>query len=124
MIDLASWFPRINPQDAPTAIGTFVAASVVKIIVVFGLYLIGVAFLTLAERKLAAWFQDRRGPNRTGPGGILQPVADGIKNFMKEETNPEKADTWLFVIAPALAFIPSMLTWAVLPLAAPMPTPW
>jgi NADH-quinone oxidoreductase subunit H len=76
------------------------------------------------ERKLAAWFQDRRGPNRAGPGGILQPVADGIKNFMKEETNPAAADRWLFLIAPALAFIPAMLTWAVLPLASSLPTPW
>jgi NADH-quinone oxidoreductase subunit H len=124
MIDLAQLFPYANPQQAPTAIGTFVAASVVKILVVFGLYLLGVAFLTLAERKLAAWIQDRRGPNRAGPGGILQPVADGIKNFMKEETSPAAADTWLFILAPALAFIPSMLTWAVLPLAAPLPTPW
>ncbi|MBL0172430.1 MAG: NADH-quinone oxidoreductase subunit NuoH [Gemmatimonadaceae bacterium] len=104
--------------------GTFVLASGIKILVVFVLYLLGVAFLTLAERKLAAWFQDRRGPNRTGPGGILQPVADGLKNFMKEETSPGQADTWLFLIAPALAFIPAMLTWAVLPLAAPMPTAW
>ena len=92
--------------------------------VLFGVYMLGVAFLTLAERKLAAWIQDRRGPNRAGPGGILQPVADGIKNFMKEETNPAEADRWLFLIAPALAFIPAMLTWAVLPLAASLPTPW
>ncbi len=124
MIDLAGWFPRANSQVAPDAVGTFALASVIKILVVFGLYLVGVAFLTLAERKLAAWFQDRRGPNRAGPGGILQPVADGLKNFMKEETNPASADKWLFLIAPALAFIPSMLTWAVLPLAAPLPTPW
>ncbi len=124
MIDLAAWFPRANPQLPPTAVGTFVAASVIKILTVFGIYLLGVAFLTLAERKLAAWFQDRRGPNRVGPGGLLQPVADGIKNFMKEETDPAHADRWLFLIAPALAFIPSMLTWAVLPLAAPLPTPW
>ena len=117
-------FPHANPQLPPEAIGTVVAASVIKILVVFGVYLVGVAGLTLAERKLAAWFQDRRGPNRTGPGGILQPVADGIKNFMKEETNPALADRWLFILAPALAFIPAMLTWAVLPLAAPLPTPW
>jgi NADH-quinone oxidoreductase subunit H len=124
MIDLAQLFPHADPQQAPTAIGTFVLASSIKILVVFVLYLLGVAFLTLAERKLAAWFQDRRGPNRAGPGGILQPVADGIKNFMKEETNPAAADRWLFILAPAMAFIPSMLTWAVLPLAAPLPTPW
>jgi len=124
MIDVASWFPRVDPQLPPTAVGTFVLASVIKILAVFAMYLLGVAFLTLAERKFAAWFQDRRGPNRAGPGGILQPVADGIKNFMKEETNPAHADRWLFLIAPALAFIPSMLTWAVLPLAAPLPTPW
>ena len=101
MIDLAGWFPRANSQVAPDAVGTFALASVIKILVVFGLYLVGVAFLTLAERKLAAWFQDRRGPNRAGPGGILQPVADGLKNFMKEETNPASADKWLFLIAPA-----------------------
>jgi len=124
VIDLATWFPRANPQLPPSALGTFVLSSIIKILTVFAMYLLGVAFLTLAERKLAAWFQDRRGPNRAGPGGILQPVADGIKNFMKEETNPAHADTWLFLIAPALAFVPAMLTWAVLPLAAPLPTPW
>jgi NADH-quinone oxidoreductase subunit H len=123
-LDLASFFPRANPQLAPEAISTFVAASIVKILVFFVVYLVTVAMLTLLERKLAAWFQDRRGPNRTGPGGLLQPVADGLKNFMKEETNPDFADRWLFIIAPALAFIPAMVTWAVLPFAAPLPTPW
>ncbi len=123
-IDWAGLFPRNNPQVASTALGTFVVASVVKILVVFGAYLLGVAALTLAERKIAAWIQDRRGPNRVGPWGLLQPVADGIKNFMKEETNPAEADGWLFILAPAFAFIPAMLTWAVLPLASPLPTPW
>lgn len=123
-MDLATRFPYADPQAAPTSISTFVAASVVKILLFFGVYLVTVALLTLLERKLAAWFQDRRGPNRTGPGGILQPVADGIKNFMKEETNPVFADRWLFIVAPALAFIPAMMTWAVLPFAAPLPTPW
>ena len=123
-VDLARWFPRQDPQLPPEAIGPFVVASIVKIVAVFSAYMLGVAFLTLAERKVAAWIQDRRGPNRTGPGGILQPVADGIKNFMKEETGPAEADRWLFRIAPALAFVPAMVTWAVLPLAAPLPTPW
>lgn len=123
-LDLAALFPYADPQAPPQAIGTFVAASVAKILLFFGVYLVTVALLTLLERKLAAWFQDRRGPNRAGPGGILQPVADGIKNFMKEETNPDFADRWLFILAPALAFIPAMLTWAVIPFAAPLPTPW
>jgi len=122
--DVVSLFPKSDPQVAPTAIGTFVLASAIKILVIFGLYMLGVAMLTLAERKVAAWIQDRRGPNRTGPWGLLQPVADGVKNFMKEETDPADADRWLFLMAPALSFIPAMLTWAVLPLAAPLPTPW
>ncbi len=122
--ELAGLFPRADSQLAPSALGTFVLASVIKILIVFVLYLLGVAFLTLAERKVAAWIQDRRGPNRAGPGGILQPVADGLKNFMKEETNPAAAERWLFIIAPALAFVPAMLTWVVLPLASPLPTPW
>ena len=123
-LDVAALFPKADPQQAPVAIGTYVAASVVKMLAVFTMWLGMVAYLTLAERKFAAWFQDRRGPNRVGPWGLLQPVADGLKNFMKEETNPDFADRWLFILAPALAFVPAMLTWAVLPIAAPLPTPW
>jgi NADH-quinone oxidoreductase subunit H len=123
-LDAAAWFPRADSQREPAAIGTFLVATIVKLVVLFGVILISVALLTLAERKIAAWIQDRRGPNRLGPGGLLQPVADGLKNFMKEETNPTFADKWLFIIAPALAFVPALVTWAVLPIAAPLPTPW
>ncbi len=123
-LDIASWFPRSNPQLTPTAIGTFALSSFVKVLVVFVGYLVTVALLTLTERKVAAWIQDRRGPNRVGPGGLLQPVADGLKNFMKEEVIPGMADKWLFLVAPVLAFVPALLAWAVIPLAAPLPTPW
>jgi NADH-quinone oxidoreductase subunit H len=123
-IDLAQWFPRHDPQRPPESVYTFAAASVVKMLVVFTLYMLGVALLTLAERKVSAWIQDRRGPNRAGPFGLLQPVADGLKNLMKEEVRPGGADQWLFIVAPMLAFIPAMLVWAVLPLATPIPTPW
>lgn len=123
-LDFASWFPRSDPQLAPEAIGTFAVASALKVLIVFAGWLLTVSLLTLAERKVAAWIQDRRGPNRAGPGGILQPAADGIKNFMKEEVIPGMADRWLFLIAPALAFVPALLAWAVIPIASPLPTPW
>jgi NADH-quinone oxidoreductase subunit H len=123
-IDLAAWFPRHDPQQAPESVYTFAVASAIKMLIVFTLYMLGVALLTLAERKVSAWIQDRRGPNRAGPFGLLQPVADGLKNLMKEEVRPAGADKWLFIIAPMLAFIPAMLVWAVLPLATPLPTPW
>lgn len=121
---MSSWFPKSDPQLEPSAIGTFALASAIKVLAVFVGYLLTVALLTLAERKVAAWIQDRRGPNRAGPGGILQPVADGLKNFMKEEVTPGMADRWIFLLAPALAFVPALLAWAVIPLAAPLPTPW
>ncbi len=124
MIDVMQWFPRSDPQQPATDIRSFALASFIKVVGVFAIYLVGVALLTLTERKVAAWIQDRRGPNRAGPGGLLQPVADGIKNFMKEEVIPGAADKAIFMIAPALAFIPALLGWAVIPLAAPIPTPW
>ena len=124
LYDFAAWFPRSDPQAPPTALGSFALASAIKVLIVFVGYLVGVALLTLAERKIAAWIQDRRGPNRAGPGGILQPVADGVKNFMKEEVTPGQADRWLFLIAPALSFVPALFAWAVIPFASPLPTPW
>ena len=79
------------PQSAPPqTMGVFLLFTVVKMLVVFTIYMVGVALLTLAERKVSAWMQDRHGPNRVGKGW-LQPAADGLKNIMKEETYPGAA---------------------------------
>ena len=102
----------------------FLISSIVKIVVVFTAVMVGVALLTLAERRICAWMQDRLGPNRVGPEGLLQPAADGLKNLLKEETLPAQADRLLFVLAPAVAFVPALLTVAVVPFGAPLPTPW
>ena len=99
----------------------FLLLSIVKMVVVFTIVMIGVALLTLMERKVSAWMQNRRGPNRVGWAGLLQPAADGIKNIAKEETFPSSANTLIFVLAPALAFIPALLLSAVIPWAAPLP---
>jgi NADH-quinone oxidoreductase subunit H len=102
----------------------FLLASVAKILIVFTAIMSGVALLTLIERRVCAWMQDRLGPNRVGPFGIFQPLADGVKNIVKEETYPALADRVLFVIAPCAAFVPALLTFAVIPFGAPLPTPW
>ncbi|HET7583781.1 MAG TPA: NADH-quinone oxidoreductase subunit NuoH [Gemmatimonadaceae bacterium] len=110
------------PDLGEPSFGWFVVFSIVKIIVVFTVIMVGVALLTLAERKISAWIQDRHGPNRVGPSGLLQPAADGLKNIMKEETLPAQAYTPIFMLAPMLAFIPALLTFSVIPFAAPLPT--
>jgi NADH-quinone oxidoreductase subunit H len=102
----------------------FLISSVIKAIAVFTVIMVGVAFLTLAERRICAWMQDRLGPNRVGPQGLFQPAADGLKNLLKEETLPAQADKVMFMLAPAMSFIPALLTFAVIPFATPLPTPW
>ena len=102
----------------------FIVSSAIKVFVVFNLIMVGVALLTLLERRVCAWMQDRLGPNRVGPQGLLQPAADGLKNFLKEETSPAMADKTLFILAPIVSFVPALLTFGVIPFAAPLPTPW
>ena len=109
----------------PQSLFVFLVATVIKMLILFTIYMVGVALLTLAERKISAWMQDRHGPNRVGgKTGLLQPAADGLKNIMKEETYPDAAYTPIFVLAPIMAFIPAMITWAVIPWGAPWDSPW
>ncbi len=99
----------------------FLLVSVVKMLVVFTITMLGVAYMTFMERKVSAWMQNRLGPNRVGPGGWFQPVADGIKNLLKEETLPRSASLGLFFLAPCMSFIPALCVGAVIPWAAPLP---
>ncbi|MGB4770874.1 MAG: NADH-quinone oxidoreductase subunit NuoH [Chitinophagaceae bacterium] len=86
------------------------------LIVVVILAALGIAlYTTFAERKVAGIIQDRRGPNRAGPFGLLQPLADGVKMIMKEEIIPLTSNKWLFIIGPNLAMITAMMTSAVIP---------
>ena len=87
----------------------------IKIALCFGVMLTTVAYMTWVERRVSAWIQDRRGPNRVGPFGLLQPVADGIKFLFKETVLPPHAHRTIYLLAPALIFIPSMVTFAVVP---------
>jgi NADH-quinone oxidoreductase subunit H len=119
---IAALFQAAAPGSQPHVI-PWLVFTLIKLLVVFTVYMVGVALLTLAERKISAWIQDRHGPNRVGKGW-LQPAADGIKNFVKEETYPAAANIPLFVLAPALAFIPALVTWAVIPFASAWDSPW
>jgi NADH-quinone oxidoreductase subunit H len=78
------------------------------------------ANLVLAERRILARMQDRQGPNRVGPFGLLQPVADLIKMLTKEDLRPAGADRWLFLLAPGMAAIPAILSFAVVPFGKPV----
>ena len=112
-----------DPNLPPVSGMAFFIFTIVKMLIIFTIYMVGAAMLTLAERKISAWIQDRHGPNRVGKGW-LQPAADGLKNFMKEETMPAGVNRPLFVLAPVLSFIPALTTWCVIPFGAPVPTRW
>ncbi|GGH11346.1 NADH-quinone oxidoreductase subunit NuoH [Mucilaginibacter phyllosphaerae] len=85
------------------------------IIIIFAISLVVAMYSTYAERKIAAFFQDRVGPNRAGPWGILQPMADGAKMFMKEEIIPTNATPFLFIVGPSLAILTACIGSAVIP---------
>src|SRR5580693_6893477 len=85
------------------------------IVIIFLISLVIAMYSTYAERKIAAFFQDRVGPNRAGPFGILQPLADGAKMFMKEEIIPTNATPFLFIVGPSLAILTACIGSAVIP---------
>src|SRR5262245_30580004 len=90
--------------------------AMVKIVVILFALLTVVSYLTFAERKIAGHMQARTGPNRVGPFGLLQPLADVLKLFFKEEFIPADANKVIFHIAPMLAVIPALVTFSVIPI--------
>jgi len=89
---------------------------VLKTVILFLSLIVGCLYLTLYERKALARIQVRIGPNRAGPGGLLQPIADAIKLIFKEELTPSKADKIIFVLAPILTVVPALIILAVIPM--------
>jgi NADH-quinone oxidoreductase subunit H len=94
---------------------SMVLEKLLLIVVVISASLVIAMYTTFAERKVAAILQDRRGPNRAGPFGLLQPLADGLKLFFKEEIIPTFSSKFLFILGPALAMLTAMMTSAVIP---------
>jgi NADH-quinone oxidoreductase subunit H len=88
----------------------------VKVLVIFVIGIVGTMFMVWFERKVIAGMQNRVGPNKAGPFGILQTLADGMKLIFKEDFMPDRADRWVYRLAPFLAFVPAFLVWSVIPL--------
>ncbi len=89
--------------------------SLIKIVVVLGAVITAVAYVVLAERKISAFIQNRLGPNRVGPWGLLQPLADGLKFITKEDVIPNHVNKVLYVVAPAVILIPALMGFAIVP---------
>ena len=86
-----------------------------KIVLIIGPLMVAILYYTYAERKVLAYMHVRIGPNRVGPAGLLQPIADAVKLLFKEIVIPTNADRYLFVIAPILSLVPALAAWAVIP---------
>ena len=93
----------------------------IKIACVIGVMLGIVAYTVMAERWVSAWIQDRIGPNRVGPLGLLQPMADGIKLFLKEDVLPHHVKKLLYTLAPTLVIMPALINIAVIPWGSNLP---
>ena len=93
----------------------FIIEKSILIVVVFAITMVMAMYSTWAERKVAAFLQDRVGPNRAGWGGLLQPLADGMKLFAKEEFEPDTKNRFLFFVGPGIAMSTALMTSAVIP---------
>jgi NADH-quinone oxidoreductase subunit H len=111
----------VSPAPPPLEPWQLLAIDAVKVLVFFTLLLTVFALTTWAERRLLAFMQFRLGPNRVGPLGLLQPAADGIKLFFKEEHMPQGAVPWMFYLAPAISVVTAFLAIAVIPYGATVP---
>ena len=96
------------------------ALILVKLGLIFAVVLSMAAYLVLAERKILGRMQLRYGPNRIGPGGMIQPLCDVIKLITKEDFVPDRADKWVFLFAPGLTALTALLSFAVVPFAPPL----
>ncbi len=92
-----------------------IVIPIVKMLIIVHMLIIGVMAMIWSERRVSGWIQDRLGPNRVGPQGLLQPIADGIKFLFKEDLIPNHVDKPLYVLAPAMLLVPAMITVAVVP---------
>ncbi len=104
--------------------GCGVVHSIIYSLIFFFAILTGFAYTTLLERKFIAWFQHRSGPNRVGPNGLLQPLADAIKLIFKEDIIPAGADRPVYLLAPVLKAVPALIVLAVVPFGPDLLIPW
>src|SRR5438876_9195705 len=102
-------------SNSPISFTNFALWSALKIVCVFAVLMFIVAYAVWVERKVSAAIQDRRGPNRVGVFGLLQPIADMIKAFLKEDFTPAHVRKAYFWLAPSIVMIPSLLTVAIIP---------
>ena len=113
---LASTHPRLDPALEGDVLWAPLLIVVLKVLVVFVIGLVATMLMVWFERKVIAGMQNRIGPNKAGPYGLLQTLADGIKLFFKEDLLPRRSDRFVFALAPFLAFVPAFLSFSIIPL--------
>ena len=101
-------------------VGGYIIYKSIMVVLIFLIGLGIAAYSTYAERKVAAFLQDRLGPNKAGPYGLLQPIADGVKMFMKEEIIPDVSNKFLFILGPCIAMLTASMTGVVIPWSSPI----
>ncbi len=106
----------LDPLGTDGLLWTPLLIMLVKVLIIFGVSLVATMLMIWGERKVVSGMHNRIGPNKAGPFGLLQSLADGIKAFFKETFRPAKSDPFIYKLAPYLMFVPAFLVWAVIPL--------